>query len=330
MAQDDDKAAIEVGGKSVDDAVQQALRRLGLSRSQVRVAVLQEGRTGVFGIGAASARVRVTPIGTGETAGDDDDAKPLPKIDDYAKYEEISRTPHHEDRAGAERRGGRTEGGGRGGGRGRARGRGERSGGGERSDGGGGARRPQLEANVPRRGEQPFELLADPEFEPEEDPIKHATNVLTDLLHLTGVEADVSAREPETPMDGLNHARAVLDVKPANRDDDLGILIGRRGEHLAALQYIVNLIVNRSMEGQHAFTVDVDGYKRRREETLNTLAQRMADRVRESGESFELEPMPPAERRIVHIALADDPDVATESVGQGDARRVEIVYRDDA
>jgi spoIIIJ-associated protein len=115
-------------------------------------------------------------------------------------------------------------------------------------------------------------------------------------------------------------------VKPTNQDDDLGRLIGWRGEHLAALQYTVNLIVNRSLEGRHAFTVDVDGYKRRREETLNTLAARTAEEVRENQEPVDLEPMSAAERRIIHIALADDPDVFTESEGEGDARHVQIVY----
>ena len=89
----------------------------------------------------------------------------------------------------------------------------------------------------------------------------------------------------------------------------------------------MNLIGNRRYKGQAPVTVDVHHYKRNREEALNALAQRLAARVRETHEPMALEPMPPAERRIVHLALAEDPDVATESVGEGDARKVMIVYR---
>ncbi len=317
---------IEISGKTVDEAVQRALRDLRLSRSQVHVTVLSEGRPGIFGIGATSALVRVSPLGAGETADppEEGESRPLPKIDDYAKYQEVSAPPRREERPRTGR--GRS---GRGGGRG---GRGDRSGrgDGERQGGRmGDGRGPGAATNAPRRSDQPFELLADPEYEPEEDPVLHAANVLTDLLHLMGVEAEVSAREPKTPMDGVDHSAAVLDITPASADDDLSLLIGRRGEHLAALQYSVNLIVNRGLEGQHAFTVDVDGYKRRREDALNTLAERTAERVRETHETVALEPMSPAERRIVHLALADDPDVLTASVGEDDARRVEIVYRED-
>jgi spoIIIJ-associated protein len=176
----------------------------------------------------------------------------------------------------------------------------------------------------------PFDLIADPDYEPEEDQdaTQLAVAVLTDLLHLMRVTADVSAREPETPMDGLNHAVAVLDITSPDDGPALEALIGRHGEHLAALQYIVNLIVNRALEGRHAFTVDVHGHKRRREEEIQATAKAAADEVRESHETVELEPMPAAERRIIHITLADDPDVATESAGAGNARRVQIVYRD--
>ena len=183
---------------------------------------------------------------------------------------------------------------------------------------------------IMQREPLPFELTADPDFEPEDDqdPTQFALAVLTDLVRLMKLEADVTARDPETPMDGLDHAVAVLDVTSSADGEDLDLLIGRRGEHLAALQYIVNLIVNRALEGRHAFTVDVDGHKRRREQTIEQLAKEAADEVRESHATVELEPMPAAERRIVHLTLSEDPEIETESAGAGDARRVQIVYRD--
>ena len=302
---------LELNGKTVDGAVQRALRELGLPRSQVEVTVLSEGRTGIFGIGATSARVRVTPIGAGGGAQEPTaEGRPLPRIDDYADAQEVDSPPPRQQNRGGRGRGRR---GGRQGDRGGSRGR----------------RDERPPERLPQRYTQPFELLADPEFEPEDEPTQHAANVLTDLLHLIGVEATVSSREPATPMDGLDHATAVLDVTPASPDDDLGLLIGRRGEHLAALQYIVNLVVNQGLEGNYTFTLDVDGFKRRREESLNALARRSADSVRSTRETVALEPMTPAERRIVHIALAEDPDVRSESAGEGDARAVQIVYRGD-
>jgi spoIIIJ-associated protein len=140
------------------------------------------------------------------------------------------------------------------------------------------------------------------------------------MLQLMGVEASVIAREPETAGDGIGMIEAVLDVE----GEDLGILIGRRGQTLSSLQYLLNLIVSKQTNRRVAFGVDVDAYRRRREEALVGLAKRMAARVRGTGRSVTLEPMPPNERRIVHLALAEDAAVMTVSIGEGEARKVAI------
>jgi spoIIIJ-associated protein len=150
-----------------------------------------------------------------------------------------------------------------------------------------------------------------------------ALGILEHLLELMSVDASVRVRAPETPGDGLGLARAVLDVS----GEDLGILIGRRGDTLSSLQFLVNLMVSRKMKTRMAFGIDVEGYRRRREESLNGLAQRMADRVKSTGQSITLEPMPPNERRIVHLALSNDPDVITVSIGEGESRKVAITPR---
>jgi spoIIIJ-associated protein len=134
------------------------------------------------------------------------------------------------------------------------------------------------------------------------------------------IDAGVVARAPETPGDGLGMIQAVLDIE----GEDLGLLIGRRGQTLASLQYLLNLIVAKKVGKRVAFGVDVDGYRRRREEALVSLAKRTATRVRQTGRSVTLEPMPPNERRIVHITLQDDPNVITVSIGEGDARKVAV------
>ncbi len=150
--------------------------------------------------------------------------------------------------------------------------------------------------------------------------VERAADYLRQLLELAEIEADVSVRRPETPGDGLGRATAVLDVE----GDDLGLLIGHRGTTLSALQYIVNLMVSHQSQSHVLVSVDVEHYHRRREESLYGLASRMADQVRQSGRAITLEPMPPAERRIVHLILAEDPDVSTGSVGAGDGRKVVI------
>ena len=94
-----------------------------------------------------------------------------------------------------------------------------------------------------------------------------------------GFDADVTAREPETPGDGAGMIAAVLDVTGIG-DDEMGLLIGRRGETLAALQYLLNLIVNHQTRSHNVFGVDMEGYRRRRETALRELALRIADRVR--------------------------------------------------
>ena len=109
--------------------------------------------------------------------------------------------------------------------------------------------------------------------------------------------------------------------------EDLGILIGRRGETLAALQYILRLIVAHHEKARVPLTVDVEGYKQRRYGSLRELALRMAQQAVLTRQSRTLEPMPADERRIVHLALSVNPDVVTQSVGEGELRKVVIMPR---
>ncbi|MBI4340564.1 MAG: protein jag [Chloroflexi bacterium] len=110
--------------------------------------------------------------------------------------------------------------------------------------------------------------------------------------------------------------------------EDSGLLIGKRGETLAAMQFLVNLILGK--QGSHPLVVlDVEEYKERRSRSLQAMAARVAERVSASGRPISLEPMPPAERRIIHMALSDHPNVTTESVGAGAMRKVTVFPRKD-
>ena len=179
-----------------------------------------------------------------------------------------------------------------------------------------GMARPMAEPAM--EGAEPAEIEIKDVASPEVDL---ASDHLSQLLAFMEIDGEVSVRAPETPGDGLGRASAVLDVD----GDDLGLLIGRRGTTLAALQYIINLMVSRKMGSRVLISLDIEHYRRRREDTLTGLAQRMADRVRQSGRSLTLEPMPAGERRIVHLALAEDSAVTTGSVGEGDGRKV-VIY----
>jgi spoIIIJ-associated protein len=105
---------------------------------------------------------------------------------------------------------------------------------------------------------------------------------------------------------------------------DAGLLIGRRGETLQALQFLIRMVTNRQLGRKAYVVIDIEDYRERRVQMLRRLARRMAGRVGSSGREDSLEPMSPAERRIVHMALAGHPEVRTESEGEGNQRRVVI------
>jgi spoIIIJ-associated protein len=110
---------------------------------------------------------------------------------------------------------------------------------------------------------------------------------------------------------------------------DAGRLIGKNGRTLAALEQISNAVVNRHEDSHVRVNIDVGGYKRRRDERLTQQAGKVAERVERSGQPAEMDPMTAAERRVVHMALADHPDVVTESAGEGRDRRVVVKPRSD-
>lgn len=141
-----------------------------------------------------------------------------------------------------------------------------------------------------------------------------ATEVLTTLLRLMNVKADVK----------VSTANAGSAVSLNIQGDDLGVLIGRRGQTLASLQFIVRLIVAERVGKWLPITIDVSGYKEQRRESLKRLALNIAEQVKSTRRPVAMEPMPADERRIVHLALAHHPDVTTQSTGEGDERKVII------
>jgi len=296
--------SIEASGKSVDEAILQALSRLGKRRDEVDVTVLQEPSRGAFGIGSKDARVRVTAraanvgaVITPEMAdailGPDET---FPEEELYVEDEEGEFGDEDEEFMDEDEKEGEFD-----------------------------------------EEEEPAPFLSSPTISPE-----LASELgLGDVSVIEGEmqEVETPTREDvEITVDVLQHILrymnipATVQVRSTNPltlnihgiHENLGLLIGRRGETLAALQLLVSLIVGHRTKHRMRIIIDAENYRQRREENLRSLALRVAQQVRNYRRSIALEAMPPHERRIVHIALSDSKDISTESIGEGDARRVVI------
>ncbi|MBF6590322.1 MAG: protein jag [Ktedonobacterales bacterium] len=285
--------SVEASGKSIEDAILQALARLGRNRDEVDITVLQEPSRGTRGMGAREARVRVYlkrqragKWGAGVVTPEMADVlmngeEPLADADPYADEGEYA--------------------------------------------GDGDAYPYDGQAADPRASAAPPEVMiaALRDVLSEDASIEEfAVLALQTILAHMGVNAEVVAAD--TPED----EPLLLDIVPLGDaslgDSSLAALIGRRGETLAALQLLVNLITYKQTGEHERIIVDVEGYRARREENLRSMAERIAQQVRGSGRPMMLEAMPPNERRIIHMALSEYEDISTESTGEGDQRRVVV------
>jgi spoIIIJ-associated protein len=153
------------------------------------------------------------------------------------------------------------------------------------------------------------------------DIYEKARKVLEDLLDLMDTPGSVKQSDEFTVVEADGSFSSLgLDIE----GDDLGILIGRRGQTMTSLQQIVRIILSHQMELKIPVVIDVEGYKQRRCDNLRLMAQRLAEQVKTRKTPVTMEPMPAFERRVIHIELADNPDVYTESDGIGWNRKVII------
>ncbi|HEX2766903.1 MAG TPA: RNA-binding cell elongation regulator Jag/EloR [Candidatus Limnocylindria bacterium] len=344
----------EFSGKNVEEAIRAAMKEFSADLGDLDIEILSQGKRGMLGVGGEEARILAAPksaIDSAETVrvespADEPERKPEPKatqepsgaepmateaeadaeadagvetMETVAFEDEPSEQLADLERAEAARpsRGGRTRGG-----RGRGRNgaereyagvresRGSRGGRGERAD-----RPPRADRGdrmrepVPFVPGKPLEELSDEE----RATVETAGEVLAEMVRLMGLNATVEI--------AVGGETARLNVK----GDDLGALIGRRGEKLASLQHIVNLIVGRREGQHHRISVDVENYRGRREEQLRDVAERAAKRVIQTGKIIQLEAMPAVERRVVHLALVNNPRVRTQSVGVEPNRRIVVL-----
>ncbi len=158
----------------------------------------------------------------------------------------------------------------------------------------------------------------------EQIPLHVAQETVSELLGKMHIQANVLASYGE--VDDVRGTRAILvDVT----GKDLSVLIGKRSETLNALQYIARLIVSKELGENVTLVIDIEGYRTRRERQLRQLAHRMADQAVKTGRKQTLEPMPPNERRIIHMELREDTHVTTESFGEEPHRKVTIIPKSE-
>ena len=148
-------------------------------------------------------------------------------------------------------------------------------------------------------------------------PAGAAVLVVERILDTVGAEVQVTLRADHDEFAG----GPVIDIN----GPDSGLLIGRRGNTLQSLQFIVQSIVRHQFDQDVRVSLDVEQYRSRREDSLREMADRVADRVVQTGRSITLEPMTPSDRRIVHLYLGERSGIRTESVGYGEGRKVQII-----
>ncbi|HOU39708.1 MAG TPA: RNA-binding cell elongation regulator Jag/EloR [Promineifilum sp.] len=285
---------IESRGANVDAAIDAGLRRLGLARDQVTVTVIDEGSRGLLGIGSREAIVRLSPVAAPPArpaAAPPPVARPAAPAPaarpEPARRAEPPAAPAPAARPEPARR----------------------------------AEPPAAPAPTPSAAAVPSAGEAEEVASADElaEEQQAAVAILSELLEKMHVPASVSATQSE-PDDLTGQRVNVIAI----HGEDLTMLIGPRGETLDALQFLGRLMVAHELHRRANFVVDVEGYRQRRVLALTRLAERMADKARQRGEPISLEPMTAYERRIIHMALRDAPDVYTESAGEGKQRRVRI------
>jgi len=228
------RATLEVIAQSVEEAIEKGLSDLGLPRDAVDITVLDEGGSGILGIGSRQARVRISILGENEDLEAEETSAPV------------------------------------------------------------------REKN-------------------EDQTLNLVEEIVSELLEKMNLEATVSAKYGEK-SDKLPHDPILVDIS----GNDLSVLIGRRAKTLNALQYITRLILGKELEHGIPLSIDVEGYRERRELQVRQLARRVAEQVADTKREQSLEPMPPNERRFAHLELQDETLVYTESSGQEPYRKVVI------
>ena len=325
----------ESSAKTIEEAISAGLEALGASISDVTVDIIDEGSKGLFGLfGSRQAKVRLTMKETEEDImASLTENKPAEK-----KPEKPARKPEAPKAAEARSAEPRPE-------------RAEKLARSEKPEKTEKAEKParqekKAESDAPRPPKQPRAPKQPKAEKPEQEkkplppkaPAKPIEKPVVTMLENDQVAPDSAAGKAQSFLKELTHLMGVeVDVAVGSdaegnvfvkmTGDTLGILIGRRGETLDALQYLTSLKINRGQESYTRVTLDTENYRAKREDTLVRLANRMANRAVKTGRKVSLEPMNPYERRIIHSALQGNEAVDTHSEGEEPNRHVVITLR---
>jgi spoIIIJ-associated protein len=282
--------SIELAAASVEEATREALEQLGAREDEVTIEVLATPRAGVLGLGARQARVRVTRK-RAEAAGGGQ-AESNPQVPQVAQAAPPARKEAAPDR--------------------RSRGRGNQPRG--RND----AREPGARSanQPPTPGDENNEnsATAARKSADVEEQRREAMVILKQILEAMGERTEV--RQIEVDAETVE-----LEIK----GDGSGILIGRHGQTLDALEYIVNRILARRIKDAAPISLETESYRARRRQQLHRMALSMGEQAKREHKPVRLDPMPARDRRVVHLALKDDPMITTRSAGEGLLRSIEIM-----
>jgi spoIIIJ-associated protein len=282
--------SIEISASTVEEAIKDALGQLGAHEDDVAIEVLATPRSGVLGLGARQARVRVTrrPQTAATSGVQAPPQAPPPRHERSApavppRQERSERQEHPE--------------------------RPTRSASPERPR----QRAPEQpppasEAAAPDAGEgnrQPADLAQQGQ---------EANSILAGILERMGEKAELHQLDADSES-----------IEIEIKGDGSGILIGRHGQTLDALEYLVNRILARRIKDAVPISLETESYRQRRRQQLHRMALSMGEKAKREHEPVRLEPMPPRDRRVVHLALKDDPMITTRSGGEGFLRAIEIV-----
>lgn len=297
----------EFTGKTVEEALKNAREEFGVSGlSDLDFEILTQGSRGVLGMGAEPARIIAAPKSAlgGAAPKKEVAAKVAPPVEpapgpDDAPSEPKPRRRRERDDEGGERK------------RGRSSTRGKEAS--KVSD----AATAEVEAAVAAgTSAKAKPEPSDDEVTPE--ALEAGKEILEQLVEMMGYKANVEVTTGAT-------AKITVYGADEGEKEALGALIGRKGERLSALQHLVNLMLSRKMGTWTRVLVDVEDYRGRRERQLVEVATRAAERVSETGQMLQLEPMSALERRWIHLALRDVDGVTTQSIGEEPMRRVVVL-----
>ena len=328
-------------GKNVQEATAVALETLGAELEDVDIRVLNPGRSGIFGLGGALAEIEVAKLSdviaeeameAAERQAQMDEATGVADAEASAPTRQPRQSRNRQRRERPAR--GRRDSSNREADSEDAETRGERPAPRRNRQPAQNRQRRQRRSNNQRsqqertqpepaaqesRDEQPARERQEPVAEPiqNREELEATTGEILDYL-IAAMNVDVEAYV----LDDLRDGSIVFEIEGA----DAGLLIGRRGETLRDLQFIVRMLVNRQLKQRANIIIDVERYQLRRTQKLHTIAESAA-RAASRGRARSLDPMTPEERRIVHIALSDNPEVVTESEGQGPERHVVVKPR---